>query len=85
MYLYIGGDTVLPCRQVIAVFDVQSTDTQVTREFLQIYREEGFSVATTEGGAVKSLVLTENRLYLSSIASATLRKRWSYFLANERE
>lgn len=85
MYLYIGGDIVLPCRQVIAVFDAQSTDTQVTREFLRIYREEGFSVSTTEGGPVKSLVLTENKLYLSSIASATLRRRWSSFPADERE
>ena len=85
MYLYIGGNIVLPCRQVIAVFDALATDVPVTREFLQTYREEGFAVSTTAGGPVKSLVLTENKLYLSSVASATLRRRWSSFPADERE
>ncbi|MBT9175826.1 MAG: hypothetical protein DDT20_00126 [Firmicutes bacterium] len=85
MYLYIGGNVVLPCRRVIAVFDALSTEQQVTREFLRTYREEGFTVSTTEGGPVKSLVLTQEKLYLSSIACATLRRRWGSFLADERE
>ncbi len=85
MYLYIGGDVVLPCRQVIAVFDALSTDAPVTREFLRTYREEGFAVSTTEGGQIKSLVLTLDKLYLSSIASSTLRRRWTSFLADENE
>ncbi|MBT9133874.1 MAG: hypothetical protein DDT37_00097 [Firmicutes bacterium] len=85
MYLHIGGDVVLPCRSIIAVFDALSTDQQVTREFLRTYREEGFAVSTAEGGPVKSLVLTQEKLYLSSIASATLRRRWISFLADERE
>jgi len=85
MYLHIGGDVVLPRKKIVAVFDALSVDAPATREFLQTYREEGFMVSNIEGGSIKSLVLTEGRVYMSPIASATLRRRWNTSLSDDRE
>lgn len=43
MFLHIGGDFVVPIKNVIAIMDLESTTlSKDTRDFLSIAEEEGF-------------------------------------------
>lgn len=84
MYLHIGGDVIVPYRDVVGIFDYVTSDATATREFLQVSREEGFTFSATDITHVKSFVVANDRVYLSPIACATLRKRWvSLILSTE--
>ncbi len=79
MFLHLGGDVVIPVRDIIAVFDIETTTiSKDTQEFLRIAEEEGF-VETISAEIPKSFVITEkekkSRIILSPISSSTLIKR----------
>ena len=43
MVLHLGGDVVIPMKDVIAIFDLEtSEDSQINKEFLEVVKEEGF-------------------------------------------
>lgn len=85
MYLHIGGDVIVPFRDVVGIFDHVTSDAPATREFLQVSREEGFTFSATDIPHVKSFVLANDRVYLSPIACATLRKRWNSLVLTTEE
>ena len=79
MFLHIGGDVVIPLKNVIAIFDIESTTvSKDTKEFLKIAEEEGF-IQSISYDLPKSFVITEtdkkSKIYLSPISSVTLQKR----------
>ena len=78
MVLHLGGDVVIPMKDVIGIFDLEtSEDSQTNKEFLEIVKEEGFVRVLSED-APKTFVLTECnnkiKIYLSPISSSTLKK-----------
>lgn len=78
MYLNIGGDLAVRDRTVIGIFDLDNTSvSNRTREFLSAAEREGQVVPCDD--LPKSFVLTAeygmNRLYLTSLNTATLEKR----------
>lgn len=66
MYIYIGGETVLRSRDIVAIFDAsilqQQNDLTQRSNWLAL-------------GPVKSVVLTPTCVYGSPISCATLRRR----------
>jgi hypothetical protein len=79
MFLHIGGDIVIPEKNIIAILDIESTTiSKDTKEFLKIAEEEGFINAISDD-LPKSFIITENdkksKIYLSPISSVTLQKR----------
>lgn len=79
MFLHIGGDVVIPLKNVIAIFDIDSTTvSKDTKEFLKIAEEEGF-IESISYDLPKSFIITEtdkkSKIYLSPISSVTLQKR----------
>ena len=79
MFLHIGGDVVIPMKNVIAILDIESsTISKDTRDFLKTAEEEGFVTAITDD-LPRSFIITEvekkSRIYLSQIKSVTLQKR----------
>lgn len=79
MFLHIGGDVVIPMKNIIAIFDIESTTiSKDTKEFLKIAEEEGFITAISND-LPKSFIITEtdkkSKIYLSPISSVTLQKR----------
>lgn len=79
MFLHIGGDVVIPMKNVIAILDIETTTmSRDTKDFLKIAEEEGFIEAISDD-LPKSFVITEiekkSRIYLSPISSVTLQKR----------
>ena len=78
MYLNIGNDMAVRDRSVIGIFDMDNTSTsRRTREFLAKAEKEGQVVPCDD--LPKSFVLTAeygmNRIFLTSLGSATLEKR----------
>ena len=78
MYLNIGNDMAVRDRSIIGIFDLDNTSTsRRTREFLEKSEKDGEVVPCDD--LPKSFVLTAeygmNRVYLTSLSSATLEKR----------
>ena len=78
MYLNIGKDFAVRDRSIIGIFDMDNTSTSKrTREFLSNAEKEGQVVPCDD--LPKSFVLTAeygmNRIYLTSLNTATLEKR----------
>ena len=78
MYLSIGNDMAVRDTSIIGIFDLDNTSTSKrTRAFLEAAEREGQVVPCDD--LPKSFVLTAeygmNRLYLTSLNTATLEKR----------
>jgi len=79
MFVHLGGDVVIPAKDIIAIMDIELCDiSHNTREFLETADDEDFIVKISEEKP-KSFVLSERDnktvIYLSPISSATLYKR----------
>lgn len=82
MFLHIGGDVVIPVKNIIAILDIESTTiSKDTKEFLTIAEEEGF-INSISNDLPKSFIITEtdkkSKIYLSPISSVTLQKRSAF-------
>lgn len=78
MYLNIGNDMAVREKSIIGIFDLDNTSTsQRTRRFLEKAEQEGQVVPCDD--LPKSFVLTQeygmDRVYLTTLTSATLEKR----------
>lgn len=79
MFLHLGENVVVPIKDVIGIFDIQSAmDSSDTIQFLRMADEDGFVERITDEKP-KSFVIAEvdkmSRVYLSPISSVTLTKR----------
>ncbi len=81
MYLHLGQETVVRASTVIGIFDSDNTTlSRATRDFLSEREKQGRLVSITDD-IFKSYVVCvdkngEETVYLSQVATATLRKRW---------
>jgi len=75
MLVNIGGGAVLRSREMVGAFNLQTIgDSSITKEFLDLAKTEGVSVDLT-GGHPKSLILTAEKIYLTTVSISTIRKR----------
>ena len=79
MFLHLGENIVVPIKDVIGIFDLQSTKySSDTNQFLRMAEEDGFVERITKENP-KSFVIAEvdkkSKIYLSPISSTTLTKR----------
>jgi len=79
MYLHLGDEAMAKTSQIIGVFDLDtSTVPEATRDFLARAQKDGIIVNIGEN-LPKSFVLYEEngqfRVYISPLASSTLRRR----------
>jgi extracellular matrix regulatory protein B len=82
MFLHIGGDVVIPIKNIISIMDIETTTvSKDTKEFLTIAEEEGF-IQSISTDLPKSFIITEtdkkSKIYLSPISSVTLLKRTGF-------
>jgi len=82
MFVHIGGDVVIPLKNIIAIMDMETTTiSKDTRDFLKIAEEEGF-IEAISSDLPKSFIITEqdkkSKIYLSHISSVTLLKRCGF-------
>ena len=79
MYLHLGDEVMAKTSQIIGVFDLDTaTVPETTREFLAKAQKEGIIVNIGENLPKSFILYEENgqfRVYISPLASSTLRKR----------
>lgn len=74
MLFHVGGDTLVWLHEVIGIFDVQTQEIADTRAFLERMRALG-RVEVVDAGELKSLIVTDRKVYLSPVSPQTLRRR----------
>lgn len=79
MFLHLGENVVVPIKDVIGIFDIEtSTYNSDTVQFLRMAEEDGF-VERITNEKPKSFIVAEvdkkSKIFLSPISSATLGKR----------
>ena len=79
MFLHLGENVVVPMKDVIGIFDVESSMySSDTSQFLRLAEEDGFVTRITDEKP-KSIIIAEiekkSIIYLSPISSKTLSKR----------
>ena len=67
MYVHLGGGCLIRATEIIGIFPVKN-NTELKGG---CYEKEDLS----ENGIIDSIVLTDNKMYLSAISSSTLQKR----------
>ena len=75
MFLHLGGDVVVLKKDVIAILDIRTRQTAVTKEFIETARDEGFIKNIYDKDREKSFVVTTRDIYMSPISCSTLKKR----------
>lgn len=79
MFLHLGENVVVPIKDIIGIFDFETTTySSDTSSFLRMAEEDGF-VERISKEKPKSFVIAEvnkmSKIYLSPISSSTLTKR----------
>lgn len=75
MFLHLGGDTVVLDKDIIGIFDIDtSTVNKATRDFLTLAEKEK-RVVYVNYDLPKSFVVTNEKIYVSPINTNTLFKR----------
>ncbi|MCM1992362.1 MULTISPECIES: extracellular matrix regulator RemB [Oceanirhabdus] len=79
MFLHLGENIVVPLKDVIGIFDYESTVySNDTIQFLRMAEEDGF-VERINNERPKSFIIAEvdnmSKIFLSPISSSTLSKR----------
>lgn len=75
MYLHIGEDTVIRDRDIIGIFDMDtSTVNKATRDYLKKAEQEK-RVVYVNYDLPKCFVVTDKKVFISPINTSTLRKR----------
>ncbi|RLQ93956.1 extracellular matrix regulator RemB [Falsibacillus albus] len=78
MYVHVGEDVMVRTDEIIAILDKDSV--QASEDIKQFLEEKGQAVQNLAKKSYKSLVITSKEIYLSPLASGTLKKRslkWS--------
>ncbi|WP_366923432.1 DUF370 domain-containing protein [Metallumcola ferriviriculae] len=76
MYLHIGGDVLINKKEIVAIIDYDNVDKSlITDEFVELASVEGLLEKLENEMEPKSFIITEKKVYLSSISSLTLQKR----------
>jgi len=75
MFLHLGSDIVVPGKEVLGIFDLETFSDKYSAKFLNTI---SFKMPIEKIGedSYKSLVLTDKKIFLTPISSLTLKKRW---------
>jgi hypothetical protein len=81
MYIHIGEDLNIRAKDIISILDKESAHhSPLVEEFLHHHSERLINLSKNP---FKSIVITFDKVYLSPIASGTLKKRSSQMNINE--
>ena len=75
MYLHLGEDVVVNSKKIIGIFDMDtSTVNKATRDYL-LKAEKEKKIIYVSYELPKSFIVTEDKIYVSSLNTSTLLKR----------
>lgn len=84
MFLHLGADTVVPLRNVIAIFDLKITGSAATDQYIKNNKTNNRVIDISDNNA-KSFIISDQAIFLSAISSQTLKKRAGHIPVGEEE
>lgn len=80
VFLHIGSDAILPCREIVAILDAELLrHSQAVRDLVALQQLEK-RVTDLSGGQPRSIVVADRGIFLSPISVLTLRRRGNVLL-----
>nr|WP_295972451.1 extracellular matrix/biofilm biosynthesis regulator RemA family protein [uncultured Bacillus sp.] len=73
MYIYLGDETLVNTRDIIAILDKESTAFSTDMDNFHHHQPE--TSFHQKKDSVKSVIVTSERIYYSPLATGTLKKR----------
>lgn len=83
MFLHLGSNNVVPKKDILSILDYRLGFSNITKEFIQTTKNEGFLISIADPGKEKSYVITTDKIYVSPISCSTLKKRFLSAFENE--
>ncbi|MGW8958714.1 extracellular matrix regulator RemB [Paenibacillus sp. NPDC055715] len=82
MYIHLGGEKIIRSSELVAIFDISiEKSSKISKQYVNHAQQQKHVEMIGEEEA-KSIVVTQNTVYYSSISSTTLKKRANQFVAN---
>ncbi|WP_018086824.1 extracellular matrix regulator RemB [Desulfurispora thermophila] len=76
MFLHLGGDAVVPSKNIVAILDMKTAAAPPTKEFMQMAGHVYEVINIAGPGREKSFVITTDRkMIISPISCTTLHRR----------
>ncbi len=75
MFIHLGSDRMISAEEVVAIINIDSYINVSLKEIIELGRAEKNLHLICSMDRAKSLVITDNQIYLSPISSVTLYKR----------
>lgn len=76
LFLHLGEDIVLRTKEIVAIIDSNLVqESVILKEFIDINDK---NIVHISDGTVKSIVVTENKVYFSPLTAVTLNRRSQY-------
>ncbi|HWP95589.1 MAG TPA: extracellular matrix/biofilm biosynthesis regulator RemA family protein [Syntrophomonadaceae bacterium] len=75
MYIHLGNNHIISSQDVIAILNLNTSLSEDVLDIMEIARSEKKLVNISEEGKEKSLIICNDRTYISPISSITLYKR----------
>lgn len=78
LFLHLGEDIVLQTKEIVAIIDSNlARESDILKEFIDVSGKNN-NIVHISDGAVKSIVVTENKVYFSPLTAVTLNRRSQY-------
>ncbi|MBX5435772.1 MAG: DUF370 domain-containing protein [Alicyclobacillaceae bacterium] len=74
MFIHIGGDTMIHCKEIIGIFDIRAKSNGSTAPLFELACRNQ-AIQMVETGDPRSFVVTDRMVYCSPISSLTLKRR----------
>lgn len=75
MFIHLGSDHMVALADVIAIINVDEPIAESIRDIIQLAIADKKICRICDKGQEKSLIITDDKIYLSPISSVTLFKR----------
>jgi regulator of extracellular matrix RemA (YlzA/DUF370 family) len=79
VYIHLGNNYIIYSQNIIAILNLDPPIAEDIQDIMEIARSEKKLVNISEKGKDKSLVICDDKVYLSPISSHTLFKRAALF------
>jgi hypothetical protein len=77
MFVHLGGDTLVSTKKIVVILNYEDNGKVNIHEFIKKIQGKR-NIKKLEGDNHKSIVVTDDTIYLSPISSMTLKKRAEY-------
>ncbi|HHY74942.1 MAG TPA: DUF370 domain-containing protein [Bacillus bacterium] len=78
MFIHLGENIVIQMKEIIAIVNKDLVkESAMLSEFVEVNMKKN-NIVTISNGTVKSIVITESKVYFSPLSTVSLKKRSQY-------